>query len=304
MNQLRRLHVTFPGQADQLAWLGRLVGAPTPQAVGELVVELARNSVACRDARLLWLEQDECRATDGCPDARARAWMLPLLRGEHGGAAPLGGAHAIRLAPDLPALLLMMPDGEVADGWPGTALEPCLGLAGRQLRQLLALGELHDSHRQLARSENLQRALFAISDLAGADLDMISAVRFIHRVVGLDLDEALRMASLYPAQAVGQSSRHGRLGAGAAADIVSLSDDLDVRRVWIGGAPVWGHIDREVAAGRDRDEVIGEITQRIPIGIIPPEEDCAKAVLFMVSDYSKVVSGASLDVNGGQYMAP
>jgi NAD(P)-dependent dehydrogenase (short-subunit alcohol dehydrogenase family) len=76
------------------------------------------------------------------------------------------------------------------------------------------------------------------------------------------------------------------------------------RMGWIGGAPVWGHVDREVAAGRDRDEVVGEITSRIPIGIIPPEEDCAKAVLFMVSDFSKVVSGASLDVNGGQYMAP
>lgn len=76
------------------------------------------------------------------------------------------------------------------------------------------------------------------------------------------------------------------------------------RMGWIGGAPVWGHIDREVAGGRDRDEVVGEITGRIPLGIIPPEEDCAKAVLFMVSDYSKVVNGASLDVNGGQYMAP
>jgi len=76
------------------------------------------------------------------------------------------------------------------------------------------------------------------------------------------------------------------------------------RMGWIGGAPVWGHIEREVAAGRDRDEVVGEITARIPLGIIPPEEDCAKAVLFMVSDYSKVVNGASLDVNGGQYMAP
>ncbi|TAN12649.1 MAG: N-acetylglucosamine-6-phosphate deacetylase, partial [Rhizobiaceae bacterium] len=32
--------------------------------------------------------------------------------------------------------------------------------------------------------------------LAGADLDMISAVRFIHREIGLDLGEALRMASL------------------------------------------------------------------------------------------------------------
>jgi NAD(P)-dependent dehydrogenase (short-subunit alcohol dehydrogenase family) len=76
------------------------------------------------------------------------------------------------------------------------------------------------------------------------------------------------------------------------------------RMGWIGGAPVWGHVDREVAAGRNRDEVVAEITDRIPIGIIPPEEDCAKAVLFLVSDYSKVVTGASLDVNGGQYMAP
>jgi len=76
------------------------------------------------------------------------------------------------------------------------------------------------------------------------------------------------------------------------------------RMGWIGGAPVWGHIDQQVAAGRDRDEVVGEIAGRIPLGVIPPEEDCAKAVLFMVSDYSKVVNGASLDVNGGQYMAP
>lgn len=76
------------------------------------------------------------------------------------------------------------------------------------------------------------------------------------------------------------------------------------RMGWIGGAPVWGFIDGQVAAGRDRDEVVGEITSRIPLGIIPPEEDCARGVLFFVSDYSKVVTGASLDVNGGQYMAP
>ena len=76
------------------------------------------------------------------------------------------------------------------------------------------------------------------------------------------------------------------------------------RMGWIGGAPVWGHVDREVAAGRSREEVVGEITARIPLGVIPPEEDCAKAVLFFVSDFSKVVTGASLDVNGGQYMAP
>lgn len=73
---------------------------------------------------------------------------------------------------------------------------------------------------------------------------------------------------------------------------------------WIGGASVWGFIDREVASGRDRDAVVGEITARIPLGIIPPEEDCARAVLMFVSDFTKVVTGASIDVNGGQYMAP
>ena len=77
-----------------------------------------------------------------------------------------------------------------------------------------------------------------------------------------------------------------------------------LRMGWIGGAPVQQHIESEVASGRKRDDVVGEITQNIPLGIIPPEEDCARAVLFFVSDYAKVVTGASLDVNGGQYMAP
>ena len=77
-----------------------------------------------------------------------------------------------------------------------------------------------------------------------------------------------------------------------------------VRLGWIHGAPVRGYIDAQVAGGRRREEVIGEIAGRIPLGLIPPEEDCAKSVLFFVSDYAKVVSGASLDVNGGQYMAP
>jgi N-acetylglucosamine-6-phosphate deacetylase len=71
--------------------------------------------------------------------------------------------------------------------------------------------------------------------LAGADLDMISAVRFMHRTIGLELGEALRMASTYPARAVGQSQHLGRLTKGMRANIVALSDDLDVASVWIDG---------------------------------------------------------------------
>jgi N-acetylglucosamine-6-phosphate deacetylase len=74
--------------------------------------------------------------------------------------------------------------------------------------------------------------------LAGADLDMISAVRFMHKKIGVDLGEALRMASLYPAEALGLDDRYGRLAAAARADIVNLSDDLDVKAVWIGGEKV------------------------------------------------------------------
>jgi N-acetylglucosamine-6-phosphate deacetylase len=75
--------------------------------------------------------------------------------------------------------------------------------------------------------------------LAGADLDMISAVRFMHRTLGVELGEALRMASLYPAESIGQGARHGRLSPGARADIVHLSDALDVESVWIGGESVF-----------------------------------------------------------------
>ncbi|HUD94932.1 SDR family oxidoreductase [Sphingobium sp.] len=76
------------------------------------------------------------------------------------------------------------------------------------------------------------------------------------------------------------------------------------RMGWIHGDPVEQHIQSQVDAGFPRDDVIASITREIPIGRIPPEDDCARAVLMMISDYSRVVSGAALDVNGGHWMAP
>ena len=69
---------------------------------------------------------------------------------------------------------------------------------------------------------------------------MISAVRFMHRTIGVPLEEALRMASLYPARAMGVENRHGRLAKGSAANFVHLSDDLDMLGVWIDGQKVFG----------------------------------------------------------------
>lgn len=74
--------------------------------------------------------------------------------------------------------------------------------------------------------------------LAGADIDMIASVRVLVERVGIDLGEALRMASLYPARAMGVAASHGHIGEDARADFVHLSDELTVERVWIGGENV------------------------------------------------------------------
>ena len=76
--------------------------------------------------------------------------------------------------------------------------------------------------------------------LAGADLTMIDAIKYVHRTIGVPFDEALRMAALYPAQALGVAAMHGHLNRGARADFVVLSDELDVRSTWIGGQKAFG----------------------------------------------------------------
>ena len=71
--------------------------------------------------------------------------------------------------------------------------------------------------------------------LAGADLDMAQAVRNCIGLLGLPREEALRMASLYPAQFLGMSDRRGRLGSGYLADLVLLDQSTHVLGTWIAG---------------------------------------------------------------------
>mgnify|MGYP001106390249 CR=1 FL=1 len=82
------------------------------------------------------------------------------------------------------------------------------------------------------------RLTLADGTLAGSDIDMIASVRFMHRSVGVAIEEALRMAALYPAEAAGIGDRKGRLSAGFDADFIELSDRLEVEATWIGGTKV------------------------------------------------------------------
>jgi NAD(P)-dependent dehydrogenase (short-subunit alcohol dehydrogenase family) len=56
-------------------------------------------------------------------------------------------------------------------------------------------------------------------------------------------------------------------------------------------------------SGQTEDEIDAPFRKLISLGQLPPDEDCAKSVLFFVSDYSRVISGTSIDINGGEYMA-
>ncbi|WP_182358556.1 SDR family oxidoreductase [Tomitella gaofuii] len=56
--------------------------------------------------------------------------------------------------------------------------------------------------------------------------------------------------------------------------------------------------------GRTEQDIIDDFIRNIPLGLIPPDDECAKSVLFFVSDLARMVTGATLDINGGQYMAP
>jgi N-acetylglucosamine-6-phosphate deacetylase len=87
--------------------------------------------------------------------------------------------------------------------------------------------------RTITRADGALR--LADGTLAGADLDMIDAVRFMHRKIGLPLDEVLRMAGLYPAEAMGITQTLGSLQPNRQASFVHLTHDLDVEAVWIEG---------------------------------------------------------------------
>jgi N-acetylglucosamine-6-phosphate deacetylase len=70
--------------------------------------------------------------------------------------------------------------------------------------------------------------------LAGSALDMAAAVRNTVATLGVDLAEALRMASPYPAAFIGLAHSHGRIAPGYAADLVAV-DDGHVVETWCAG---------------------------------------------------------------------
>lgn len=76
------------------------------------------------------------------------------------------------------------------------------------------------------------RTAFAGSVVCGADL-----ARTVYQQCGVPLWAAVRMATRTPARYMGWGGVKGELTVGADADLVLLDDQLQVRQVWLAGAP-------------------------------------------------------------------
>jgi N-acetylglucosamine-6-phosphate deacetylase len=72
--------------------------------------------------------------------------------------------------------------------------------------------------------------------LAGAAITMLDAVRYVRQTIGLDLADALTMATSTPARLLKIDDKYGRLKPGFRADLIHLGDDLSLKGVWVAGA--------------------------------------------------------------------
>ena len=75
----------------------------------------------------------------------------------------------------------------------------------------------------------------ASGTLAGSDLDMLAAVKNTVELVGIELDEAIRMASTYPAVMMGEMQL-GAIKVGYTASMILIDENFKLIRSWINGS--------------------------------------------------------------------
>jgi len=94
------------------------------------------------------------------------------------------------------------------------------------------------------KSFSLQGRLISVADgvlvdeegtIAGSDTDMASTVRNAVELLGLELPEAVRMASRYPAEFLGLGGELGSIAPGYRASLVLVDERVRVQATWIDG---------------------------------------------------------------------
>ncbi|MCR9120795.1 MAG: N-acetylglucosamine-6-phosphate deacetylase [Phyllobacteriaceae bacterium] len=101
-----------------------------------------------------------------------------------------------------------------------------------------SVGDPSDTFELNGRTVHREDGRLTIDDgtLAGSDLDMVSAIGFAVRACGVSIVDALRMATSVPAGMLGLNTI-GSLRPGARADIVTLTEGLEITGVHMAGEP-------------------------------------------------------------------
>ena len=61
-----------------------------------------------------------------------------------------------------------------------------------------------------------------------------------------------------------------------------------------------GSVEQFIQSRDGWAKTAAEITANIALGVIPPDEECARAAVFLASDMASMVTGQAIDVNGGE----
>ena len=146
------------------------------------------------------------------------SWCGIIVDGFHVHPASLKVAHQAKAAGKMVL---------VTDAMPSVGLEEHSGAKNFMLN-----GELIRCERGKLSTGKLTTTS---GTLAGSDLNMLAAVKNTVEMVGIELDEAIRMASTYPAAMMGKNEL-GEIKIGYTASLILIDDDFKLIRTWINGS--------------------------------------------------------------------
>ena len=237
---IHRADCIVEAASDDLDWLAELSG------LGSSMVTLAPECVPAGFVKML--AASGIRVSAGHSEATAQTLRAAIDDGLSG-VTHLFNAMPAMSAREPGIAAVALTDERVTAGLivDGIHVDPLVARAafssgnGRNIAlvsdAMPTVGTGHDHFELMGRQIQLRhgRLVSENGTLAGAHLDMASAVRNAVTIVGLSLDEALRAASLVPARFLGIEHERGTLGAGARADVVALTANLDVITTWVAG---------------------------------------------------------------------